>query len=129
MKASIYLFFLAFVIVACNTDKDPLYDEVMEIHDAVMPKVSDMSKLGRKLKKQQTGLDSSSLVINQKAIADLEHAEEAMFDWMNKFESSKKGPEHKAYLEEEKVKISKVSDMMLESIDQAQKVLSEYDQK
>ena len=129
MRATMYLFFLAFVIVACNTEKDPLYDEVMEIHDAVMPKVSDMSKLGRKLKKLQPGLDSTELIVNQKAVADLEKAEEAMFDWMGQFESSKKGPEHKAYLEEEKVRISKVSEMMLESIDQAQKVLSDYDQK
>ena len=61
-------------------------------------------------------------------IAELVAAEESMMDWMKEFRQPKDGdPEEKvvAYLKDEKTKISRVSDQMLESLENGSQLLNQ----
>src|SRR5690606_22846800 len=58
-------------------------EEVMAVHDNLMPKMSDISSLMSEL---ETKIDSSqSSTQYQKAINDLEASHKAMMDWMKDF--------------------------------------------
>src|SRR5688572_1006614 len=65
-----------------------LYDEVMKVHDEVMPKMDDIYKLKEKLKKQLT--DAPTMVEEkkkdvEKTILQLDSASEGMMVWMRNF--------------------------------------------
>jgi len=111
-----------------NAQENPnqaLYDEVMNVHDEVMPKMDDIYQLKRKL--QDSIANSTDLVIEQKQkiekrIAELDSASDAMMNWMHKFNplpDSADQEEAREYLESEMEKIKKVRDAMLEAIDRA----------
>jgi flagellin-specific chaperone FliS len=121
------LILVLFAVTSCSdSSKNPLYDEVMKIHDDVMPKVADISKLSRQLKKERKEIaDSIKLEIYDTNIQRLTKAEEAMYDWMRAFKLPEDEAKVEAYLREEKVKIQEVSDMMLSSIDEAKKLIDE----
>ena len=102
-----------------------LYEEVMAVHDDVMPKMDDIYKLKRKLKEQ---LSSDNLASDRrKAIADaiknLDTASEGMMEWMRNFNplpDSAGQEKARDYLLAEKDKIQRVKDDMLKSIETAQ---------
>lgn len=100
-----------------------LYNQVMDIHDEVMPRMDDIMKLKRELK--QTIENSASLVpekrkeIEQK-ILQLDSAGKAMMDWMNDFRPEDyTGEDLREYLESEMERIKKVKETMLEAIEKA----------
>ncbi|MDX1683955.1 MAG: hypothetical protein R3275_01900 [Saprospiraceae bacterium] len=119
---------LVLITLSCQEKGNhPLFDEVMAIHDEVMPKVSDMSKLSRELKKEKQNLQDSSMIARyDQRIRELNEAEEAMFDWMRDFDAKRKTDE--AYLKKEKKNIKEVSELMLSSISNAQKLLENNDE-
>ena len=136
-----HLFFLIFVFTACQVSHNhehqgqetklsqanqALYDEVMKVHDEVMPKWSIIAKyrdtLDLELKDEQIQKDTAMLRKYQRIRGDLNYAYQAMNLWMREFEVSYEGKseeEIKAYLEKEKEKISKVSGKMLGSLEAA----------
>lgn len=130
-----YLFFFS----ACDSEpkektpseREQLYKEVMEIHDAVMPKMADLNRLKRNLKAQikadSTISDSIKTLVNVQ-LGKLSAAEDGMTDWMRDFKAPKKSdPDEKiiAYLKTEKINISRVSDLMLENLKNGKALLDQ----
>ncbi|HMR87727.1 MAG TPA: hypothetical protein PKD51_06215 [Saprospiraceae bacterium] len=123
----IYRFFIAFLLLSSckenakiENQESPLYKEVMEIHDAVMPEMSTIHTIKKDLKAIETPGTKDLILKNVKALDD---ADEAMMTWMAEFKLPDDKSEEAAYLESEKIKISKVSDAMYESIKNGKQVL------
>ena len=103
-------------------DRAKLYDKVMNIHDDVMPKMANINKikisLGAQLKNSKNLDDKTTKAIND-LIAKMDEASKSMFGWMNQFKSPEGRLSHEEgmkYLEEEKVKITKVKELILNAI-------------
>ncbi|HMQ64524.1 MAG TPA: hypothetical protein PKE06_27820 [Flavilitoribacter sp.] len=133
-KKLIYILLLSFAVISCrqpgkNTPAEEqsgagLWEEVMAVHDEVMPKMGELSSL----KKDLRNLPQDSLV--QAGISELTLAEDAMWDWMHGLkphdEIEEMGQEEaQTYLEQEKEKISAVKDKMLHSMETAKSLLAE----
>jgi hypothetical protein len=130
-----YLRFLVaffFFISACGTDKketnEILKQEVISIHDEVMPKMDELKKLKKEVLQKAENLKSdttanSSQIENLNKIAlDLDAAFEGMFVWMRQFRSTydEMAPEEvEAYLLDQKRKVQEVNDQIKSSIDAA----------
>jgi hypothetical protein len=106
-----------------------LYDEVMEVHDAVMPKMDDLYKLKRKLQNQ---LESTTDLTDAKkeeltnTIQLIDSASNGMMVWMREFKPaspSMEEEEEREYLENEMEKINKVKSDMERAIEKAQQEL------
>ena len=130
MKDSV-LWFFCLMFFACShgrSDVQILHDEVMEIHDAVMPKMSDINHMQKELKKMIEKLDSTKIEQAESLLADLNHADKIMWDWMHEFKvpdvSHSKSVQIQYYAEE-KVKIEVVRDKMLSSIEKAKSFLDD----
>ena len=118
----ILLTFISFV--ACQ-QKQALYNEVMEVHDEVMPKLNDLYKAKTSLQTllAMPGLgESEKAEINNK-IARIDSASEGMMVWMRQFNppaDSSEIEEARTYLESELVKVKKVRQDILEALAAAQ---------
>lgn len=108
-----------------SQDNQALYDEVMKVHDEVMPKMNDIYKLKEELKKQIA--DTPGLVEEKKkaiesTILKLDSASESMMVWMRNFNplpDSLGEEKAREYLEDQKVKVEKVKEDMLQAIEEA----------
>lgn len=114
-----------------NSDENPnqaLYDQVMDIHDEVMPRAEDIYQLKKEL--QEKVASTPNLVAEKKqelelAIAQLDSADQSMMDWMHHFHplpDSADQEKARAYLESEMESIKKVREFMNESIEKAKAV-------
>ncbi|MFM9838085.1 MAG: hypothetical protein ACKVOQ_07460 [Cyclobacteriaceae bacterium] len=114
-----------------NADENPnqaLYDQVMDIHDEVMPRSEDIYQLKKEL--QEKVVSTPNLVAEKKqelelAIAQLDSADQSMMDWMHHFHplpDSADQEKARAYLESEMEKIKKVRELTSESIEKAKVV-------
>lgn len=122
------LFLVVLISMQCKdktpqeAELDKLFDEVMVIHDDVMPKTAVIHRLKKKLKKstEEENLGTVTSVIEQLDIAD-----EGMMQWMENFKKPKNQPfeESKAYYEGEKVKITKVKKDILSAIAVAEELI------
>jgi len=133
----IFLLTLSIIFLfACNSQEgtpwEAQYDEVMVIHDEVMPEVKTIVALQSKLKKFEESQGDSMPAAMKNTIGQLRRllteAEEGMFDWMHAFKKPERDqdPEKvKAYLASEMVKITKVSNDMKLSISNATAFLEE----
>lgn len=107
---------------------EKLYNEVMSVHDEVMPKMDDIYKLKTALKKQLS--DDPNMAEQKKkeielAILQLDSASESMMVWMRNFNplpDSLGEEKARQYLELEKEKVNKVKDDMLNAIEGANKM-------
>ena len=110
----------AIIVISCKETKkertkvDDLFDEVMAVHDEVMPLMTYMHKNGKTLKSYvtaQSTLSDSLQQVVRTHVVNLENTSEAMMEWMANFSDPPRGNEQSAmtYLEDQKVKISKVS--------------------
>ncbi|MBK6363076.1 MAG: hypothetical protein IPF52_06040 [Saprospiraceae bacterium] len=132
MQKLVYFIVFSVLFLSCQSKKEqlqnPLYEEVMFIHDEVMPKMGQMHKLKKELKslkdKHPQSIDS---ILS--AIKVIDDADEGMMVWMAEFRMPEKKSETTAYLEKEKVKIQKVSDDMYYSMELAQKLINSLNQK
>jgi hypothetical protein len=105
-----------------------LYDDVMDIHDEVMPKMDDIYKLKEKLKSQLT--DAPNMAEEKRReieiiISRLEAASEGMMVWMRNFDplpDSLGEEKARKYLEEQKEKVTKVKEDMLKAIEDAKEM-------
>ena len=105
-------------------ENQELYEEVMAIHDEVMPRMDEMYKLKRKLKDHlsQTTISADKQKEIAAAIKQLDIASEGMMEWMRAFNpipDSAGQEEGRTYLLAEKEKIQQVKEEMLQSIETA----------
>lgn len=115
-------------------EQQKLWDELMVVHDEVMPKISNIHKLSRQLRNHQettSGLavDASEQIDN--IVKQLDDADESMFSWMNNLRQLKplqdieKHEDIVKYLKSEQEKMAKVKDDMLNSIKDGASLIEE----
>ena len=112
------LLFLVISLPACqNSEVEVLHNEIMDIHDEVMPKTSDIAYLYlafRKKVETDSTISTDQKIELLKQADDLEKAEDEMMVWMNdyipphKMKSSKNKTEIIDYLLEQKKIISEI---------------------
>lgn len=133
---------LLLYIFACQSNdpnhiaQESLKDELMVVHDEVMPRMGEIHKLKKQLKKLSSksieGTDNSDLEEIRNAIKDLEKADDGMMEWMASFKSPSKLRGEKShdeimnYLKDEKIKIEQVKVDMTKSIEQATKLVENH---
>ena len=139
MRNFILLITIAFATLttSCNDKKESKQmNEVLAVHDEVMPKMGQLGKLVGELK----GMENDSTEIGRKykdARIDLQDANEAMMDWMQDFGNrftpdeileGKELPEEKRqWLNEEEEKVKALRDQVNASIAHAQNLLENED--
>ncbi|MEP2024012.1 MAG: hypothetical protein ABJH98_06365 [Reichenbachiella sp.] len=137
--SSFFLIVLAFTIVACNSDKkeqQTLFEQVMLVHDEVMPKMGNLRALASELSGKADSLALDSLNDNSSEIQQLRNlsknlkdANEGMMEWMRQFEQLREGTPHgevMEYLNEQRKSIQKVREDMLNSKDEAEKYMLNF---
>ena len=112
------LLFLVISLPACqNSEVEVLHNEIMDIHDEVMPKTSDIAYLYlafRKKVETDSTISTDQKIELLKQADDLEKAEDEMMVWMNdyipphKIKSLKNKNEIIDYLLEQKKIISEI---------------------
>lgn len=125
---SIFLFLVVLISIQCkdkspqDAELDKLFDEVMTIHDDVMPKTATIHRLKKKLKNEIQ--DDNQAAVNT-VISQLDIADEGMMQWMANFKKpkNKSFEEAKSYLNGEKVKITKVKKDILSAIAVAEELI------
>lgn len=112
-----------------------LKEEVMHIHDSIMPQMNKVIELKSKLRQ---GIDDSAYVSPEmrdsaKSIMKrLEKADKAMSEWMHNYEPPKLDTgvaDAKQYLQKQKEKISKVQHVFKKSIEDANELLKNNDKE
>ncbi|UZO80362.1 hypothetical protein NBT05_15570 [Aquimarina sp. ERC-38] len=136
-----FTFFVTVLFLSCNQPSkkeqqfDQLMNEVIAVHDEVMPKMTDMSQLISELK-QKTDTTATGLAYGE-AKDDLEASYDFMMEWMRDF-SDKFPPEEVVtekdeelfnkklqMLEEEKVEVTLLKDQINTSIENAKALLGQ----
>ncbi len=108
---------LILTAIACNppSEINNRHDEVMAIHDEVMPKMKDIYRLTKELKKLPPSDTIEGLLV------DLDNADEAMMEWMRAYKKpNAQSEEAFIYLEKQKSLVNDVKSKMLISIENAQ---------
>jgi len=108
-----------------NNPNQALYEEVMAVHDEVMPKTGEIYQLKKDL--QDKIAKTPDLVADKKKqldqiIAELDSADHSMMDWMHKFNplpDSANQEKAREYLEDEMEKIKKVRELTNGAIQKA----------
>lgn len=117
-----------------TTEENPnqaLYDQVMDVHDEVMPRMDDLMKLKREL--QEKIANTPDMVMEkklqlEKMISNLDSASTAMMNWMHEFNplpDSVDQEKAREYLESEMERIRKVKSLITETIDKAKEETTE----
>lgn len=132
MKSLFHIFFyflLCLSLASCNDEEkialQKLSEEVISIHDEVMPKTTGTM---HEIKKQLSGkLETTDSTVIFEAIKKLDNADEAMNVWMQDYNSMNDTLDNKSryiYLKDELRKIKKVRSMILESIKEAEDLIN-----
>ncbi len=111
-----------------NSENQALYDEVMQIHNEVMPKMDDLYKakvaLNTRIANTPNMAESDKKEINDK-IALLDSASEGMMIWMRQFNplpDSLGEEKAREYLEIEMKKVKEVKEDILQALQRAEAV-------
>lgn len=127
----------ALFMASCReAEKEPSrMEQVMAIHDSVMPEMGTISRLVAELKPLADSTEQGQAY--RRAMQDLQKAHTAMMDWMQGFgerfdhEEIMKGkalsPEKKTWLAEEEVKVRAMQDQVMGSIQRARALLGGHD--
>ncbi len=118
------------LLISCEDKPDQikaLKDEVMDIHDEVMPKMGDLRKASKSLMMKAETLDSSAAAELKIIADDIEAANEFMMEWMRQYEPDLEGSEAEVleYYKEQREGIQEVKERMLNALEKGQKALSE----
>jgi len=133
MNSAKYYFLLPALLLTvffsgCQSDKNLEKEHlaIMEIHDEVMPMISDMVKIRKDLAQTLGESDSIRQIQVKQCIRDLQTAEKGMWDWMAEYKKpATYDGDSPAYLSDQKQAIQAVSDAMKSSYEQAEKLLNE----
>ncbi len=129
------------LLAACgdNTEQSQAqqkaWEEMMEVHDEVMPKMGEISRLRRELTAKMEALDSTEtekIETIDATLAQLDGADIGMMDWMGDLQQlstlreNNSHDEIMAYLEQEKEKVQKVKENMLNAIEAGNQMLASF---
>jgi hypothetical protein len=123
---SCFVFSFALLSLACEQKStETLYNEVMAVHDEVMPKMNELYKTKTALSKQ---LNNPGLSENQKReievkIARIDTASEGMMVWMRQFQPLADTIDEgkaQAYLKNELARVKKVREDILQALQNTQ---------
>ncbi len=129
MKKLLIFICLVSLFSACR-EKSTLEQEVIAVHDEVMPKLGELNKDRRNLQdilKNTTDENVKAELLQ--AITALEKADDGMMDWMADWKVPSNVEEQKPYLEKEIIRIKKVKTDMLESMENAKILKEKYSTK
>lgn len=101
-----------------------LYNEVMKVHDEVMPKMDDIHRTKQQLKEKLEKAPAADRSAIESTIARLDSAGEGMMVWMRQFRplpDSLGEEKAREYLENEMEKVKKVREDILQALEQAKK--------
>lgn len=135
------LFFVIICLtIACNnsanhtTEQQQAWDEVMVVHDEVMPKTADVNRLTAQLRTKVAALDSTQQETKTSmmdAIQALERADEGMMSWMSEVQDpeilrgeNKTHEEIMRYLNDEKKKVGQVRDDIVTALERGNQLLA-----
>lgn len=108
-----------------NNPNTALYNQVMEVHDEIMPKSDEIYRLKKQIQEKIAASPDMALEKKQQleqVISNLDSASNAMMDWMHKFNplpDSVDQEQARAYLESEMEKIKKVRDLTYDALEKA----------
>ena len=128
MKQILIFLCLICLISSCR-EKTTLEQEVIAVHDEVMPKLGELNKDRKNLQailKKSTDENVKTELLN--AITSLEKADDGMMEWMSDWKVPSEPVQQKKYLEKEMIRITKVKTDMIESMKNA-KLLKEKHSK
>ena len=113
---------MMYIIISCKesmADKvKVLHNEVMEIHDLIMPRMSEIHELKGELRASLSPDTDSTQVYN--LLTQLNKADDAMMGWMSDFHAPLEASnfeKSKEFYQEEKTKILRVKSIMEAAID------------
>lgn len=124
------------LMVSCSTPKkeavqeEPsLKDQVMDVHDEVMPKMGELRKTQKELLALADSSAADSLVAAKfsQLASEIDNANESMMAWMRNFDPNFEGtPEEvEKYLQDQLKSIEEVKSDMLSTLEEGKKALSE----
>ncbi|MBK8515576.1 MAG: hypothetical protein IPL55_04585 [Saprospiraceae bacterium] len=123
----LFIVFCGFIFFSCKEKsieqvekKSQLYEDVMALHDKVMPEMSTIHAIKRDLKLLENTQNRDQIL---RIIIDLDNADENMMSWMAEFKVPEDKSKENYYLLEQKQSIQKVSDRMFASIHEGKRVL------
>jgi len=105
-------------------EREQVYKEVMAVHDEMMMMQKIRGAQG-KLKKMMIA-DSTNIVQFQTAYDQLQVADDAMMNWMRQFKNPPQNTDAKEaieYLKDQKIKVQKMKEVMIENMDKAKQVI------
>ncbi len=142
MKNNFLFFFLAVIILtvaSCNNDKtkasntatsgtlnaenQKIYDDIMAVHDEVMPKMGDLNADKQKLRDLNDNLGTNNIALKDtvlNTILVLSKLEDNMSDWMSNFKTSdvlNNADSSHTYLVNQKKLISEMNDEVKKGLD------------
>lgn len=114
--------------------EDKLYQEVIDIHDEVMPKMGEVMRLEKELDKNIDQLKSTDSTPSRPSRIEhlttlkknLKDADEYMMNWMREFNNDMNSMTHEEkmeYLEKEKLKIQEVRSQVNMAIQNAKEAI------
>jgi hypothetical protein len=116
-----------------KTPEDSLYNLVMDVHDAAMPKMGKLMGYQKTIQQQIDSLKALKASASAATIEKLTQlqlqladAEKQMNDWMAQFEPDPKLPtteERAKYFAEQEVKAKKMKEFMFAALDSAAAIL------
>lgn len=137
-KSTLTFLALLFIVVSCKTEPKKAeatskMEEVMAVHDEVMPKMSTISKLVAQLKPMADSTETGKEYMS--AMKDLQASHKSMMDWMQGFgarfdsdeilNGKELTAEKKKWLLEEEIKVNQLKEDINGSIARAEDLLSE----
>lgn len=136
-KTLLSIFFVLFLLSACKEEKKVLegptqMEQVMAVHDEVMPKMGKLGKLVGELKSKVDTTETGRQY--EAAMKDLQAANTNMMDWMmsfgNRFDSDEildgkeLSEEKQGWLNEEETKVNALKEQINSSIKKAETLLA-----
>ena len=109
------------------SENEKLYNEVMKVHDEVMPKMNDIHKLKMSIREKiekNPNLPKVERIKLDAMYAKLDSANDGMMVWMREFRplpDSVGEEKAREYLKNEMDRVNKVRDNMLKAIESAEK--------
>lgn len=141
---SFFIPFTLLILIACGKTGDhadhpleevegespnrALYDQVMDIHDEVMPKMENLYTLKKELQDriaQSPGMSEDKKKELEQMILTLDSTGRLMMDWMHHFNPLPDSTDQEAareYLESEMESIKQVRDLTLETLKKAEAI-------
>lgn len=105
----------------CGEKEKSLYDQVMDIHDEVMPKMGDIYKMKKSLKDSianTTDMSGETKLKFEQKILQLDSAGNSMMVWMREFNPPEPKDEKafNKYMETELVKVKKMREEVMKAL-------------